>query len=93
MVTKNWSKLSGIFAGDWVISGGFSEPPSNTKQVTIKSVEVINANVQKAESDMPISLSQHCIVHVYCYYTFLAGGTGNTGNRTQNIFYTKTLMK
>ena len=75
------------FAGDWVISGGFSEPPSNTQQVTIKSVEVINPNIQKAESDMPISLSQHCIVHVYCYYTFLAGGTGNTGNKTKNNYF------
>ena len=77
----------GIFAGDWVISGGFSEPPSNTQQVTIKTVEVINPNIQKAESDMPISLSQHCIVHVYCYYTFIAGGTGNTGNKTKNNYF------
>ena len=69
-----------------MISGGFSQPPSNTQQVTIKSVEVINPNVQgQAESDMPISLSQHCIVHVYCYYTFLAGGTGNTGNKAKTI--------
>ena len=69
-----------------MISGGFSKPPSNTQQVTIKSVEVINPNVQgQVESDMPISLSQHCIVHVYCYYTFLAGGTGNTGNKAKTI--------
>ena len=69
-----------------MISGGFSEPPSNTQQITIKSVEVINPNVQgQVESDMPISLSQHCIVHVYCYTTFLAGGTGNTGNKAKII--------
>ena len=69
-----------------MISGGFSGPPTDTKQTTLKSVEIINPNAQKAEKDLPISVAQHCLVHVFCYYTFLAGGTADTGKLAKNFF-------
>ena len=76
-----------IYTGDWVISGGFVEEVTDTAQVTTQTVEIINANTQKAESDLPMTLAQHCVVHVYCYYTFFGGGTSFAGNIAMPIAY------
>ena len=91
---KHYVPPSVIFTfstGDWVISGGFIQPVTDTAQVSTKTVEIINANLQKAESDVPMDLAQHCLVHVYCYYTFFAGGTSFAGNIGKKIFQYKML--
>lgn len=62
--------------GDWMISGGYTlEPLSGEQHKTTKTVEIINDRLHRQERDIAISLSQHCIVHVSCYYYFYAGGT------------------
>ncbi len=66
--------------GDWIISGGYNDEPSESKHVTSRGMEIVNERVQRKERDMPISLSQHCIVHLHCYYYFYAGGTSIVSN-------------